>query len=564
MNALKRVLGVLAAGLMSQSYALAQAYLEPNSIGQMPITAWTTYHGDYSGRHFSPLTRLRPSTIDRLSLAWTYRANTSASGALSGGTVEKPVPITLSAGALSAGLLKATPLMVNGILYLSAPDNAWAIDARTGREIWHYFWRTSGGDYIGNRGMAMYKGWLYFGTPDGHLVSLDAATGRERWHKRVAPVEENFYLSAAPVVIGNHLIVGLSGDASDVPAWLESRDLDTGELQWQWFVTPRTRDDPALTSWPTLKASLAGGGMTWQPVTFDPKLNLIFVATGNPDPSYAPEKRVGDNLYTCSLVALDVDNGKMRWYYQTSPNEAWDFDSNQVPVLFDARYQGKMRHLVAQATRNGMYFLLDRESGEHLLSSQVAESANWAIGFNSQGQPVRDAHKVGGEGGTLISPSNGGAQNWTPPAFLPDAGMLYMNVMQGFDVHYTYGPSIDGARGHSLQAVGGYDLSLRALDVLTGKARWIHRYAGSEWNPPRPNLVGGLLATAGGLVFAGAPAGGLGGFMVAYDPLTARQLWHATLPALPSNTPISFLMDNQQYLVFAANDTLYAFKLTEG
>jgi acido-empty-quinoprotein group A len=556
---MKRALALM--GLLTTPLVHAQAYLDPQAVGKPPLDSWTTYHGDYSGRHYSPLNRINAANLQHLSLAWTYRANQSPQGAQSGGSVDKPVAVTLGAGALNAGLIKATPLMVNGVLYFSAPDHAWAVDARSGREIWHYFWRTAGGEYIGNRGMAMYKGWLYFGTPDGHLVSLDAATGRERWHRQIGSVNENYFVSAAPIIIHDHLIVGLSGDSMDVRAWLESRDPETGELQWKWYVTPEP-GTPAAASWPNEAALRIGGGMTWQPVTYDPALNLIYLTTGNPDPPYAPEKRAGDNLYTCSIVAIEADTGKMRWYFQTSPNEAWDFDSNQVPVLIDAKVAGRPRNLVAQATRNGMYFLLDRRSGEHLVSSQVAESVNWSTGFNEHGQPLRDPNKLNQNGGALISPSNGGIQNWTGPAFLPQTGLLYLNAMQGFDIHYTYGePDLSGERGHFAQAVGGYDLSLRALDIRSGKIRWMHRYAGSEWNPPRPNLIGGLLATAGNVVFAGAPAGGPGGFLVAFDPAKNKELWHVGLPALLSNTPITFMMDGKQYLVFAANDTLYAFYL---
>lgn len=540
----------------------AQAYLDPAQIGTPPIDAWTTYHGDYSGRHYSPLQQINPGNVHLLSLAWQYRANTDPAHAISGGSVAQAAPIILGPGARAGGLIKSTPLLVNGVLYFSTPDNAWAIDAQDGREIWHFHWRTEGGEYIGNRGMAMYKGWLYFGTPDGHLVSLDAASGRERWHVRVAPVQQAYYVSAAPVVVKNHLIVGMSGDALDVPAWIESRDLQTGKLQWKWYVDPAA-GTPAAATWPNDKARRNGGGATWQPVTYDPTLNLIYVPTGNPDPSYAPERRVGANLYTCSLVALDPDTGRMVWYYQTSPNDAWDFDSTQVPVLFDATFAGRPRQLVAQATRNGMFFLLDRRTGEHLLSARLAPSVNWSTGFNAQGQPVRNPAKLNQRGGALISPSNGGVQNWAPPTYLPETGLLYLNAAQGFDIHYAYAPpgAPAGELGHMAQAVGGYDLSLRAIDVTSGQARWIHAYAGSEWNPPRPHLVGGLLGTASGLVFSGAPAGGPGGFMVAYAAQSGRQLWHAVLPALVSNTPITYRLDGRQYVVFAANDTLYAYAL---
>ncbi len=559
-----RMLAVTTAiGVSAAAVAAQQATLDPRLVGRAPVDAWTTHHGDYSGRHFSTLNQINQSNVKSLALAWQWDANTSPQGAQIGGAVTQAAPIVLGGGAAIGGLLKSTPLFVNGVLYLTSPDHAWAVDARTGREIWHYYWRTSGGDYIGNRGMAMYGSWVYFGTPDGYLVSLDASTGKERWHKQVGAVQSNYFSSAAPLVVGNRLIVGVSGDALDVPGWIESRDPESGDLQWKWYTTPRA-GEPGAETWPDDFAREHGGGMTWTSPTYDPDLNLIYVPTGNPNPVYAPERRKGDNLYACSIVALNPDTGKMVWYYQTSPNDAWDFDSNQVPVLIDATIDGRPRKLVAQATRNGFYFLLDRTNGAHLVSSQVAESVNWATGFNDKGQPVRNPAKLSVRGGALISPSNGGVQNWAPPTYMPETGLLYLNASQGFDIHYTYDISGSEQLGHMAQGVGGYDMSLRAIDVKTGKARWIHRYAGSEWNPPRPHQVGGLLSTAGRLVFSGAP----GGYMVAYDPENGRQLWHATLPQREtdirsnvSNTPITYMMDGRQYLVFAAHETLYSYAL---
>ena len=212
-------LAIMVTALATALYA--QAQLDPSLIGKPPVDAWPTHHGDYSGRHYSTLNQINQSNVKSLALAWAYRANTAEQGAISGGAVAKALPITLGPGAATGGFLKATPLFVNGVLYLSAPDHAWAIDAKNGREIWHFYWRTSGGEYIGNRGMAMYGGWLYFGTPDGYLVSLDAATGRERWHKQIADVKSNYYSTAAPVVINRRVIVGLSGDSLDVPGCIE-------------------------------------------------------------------------------------------------------------------------------------------------------------------------------------------------------------------------------------------------------------------------------------------------------------------------------------------------------
>jgi alcohol dehydrogenase (cytochrome c) len=536
----------------------AQARLDPALLRKPPVDAWPTHHGDYSGRHYSTLTQITQANVKNLTLAWTYRANTARQGAIEGGVVPEPLPFQLGAGALAGGLLKATPLYVNGVVYMSAPDHVWAIDARTGREIWHYYWRTQGGEHIGNRGLGMYGNWLYFGTPDAYLVSLDAATGKERWHKQIADVRSEYYATAAPVIVGNKLIVGLSGDALDVPGWIEAREPETGDILWKWYTTPRP-GEPGAETWPDAYSMERGGGMTWQPVTYDPELNLIYVPTGNPNPVYVGDRRKGDNLYTASIVAVNADTGKMVWYFQASPHDTWDFDATQVPVLIDTTINGRPRKLVAQASRNGMFFLLDRVTGENILSKKFLESSNVHLGFDKRGQPIPNPAKDRQYGGALVSPSNGGAQNWAPPTYMPETGLLYMNVMKGYDVHYKYDvpePAF-GSAGHQAQAVGGVDMSLRALDVRTGEYKWIHKYAGSEWNPPRPHQVGGLLSTAGGLVFSGA----VGGFMVAYHPTTGRQLWHATLPSLVSNTPITYMMDGRQYLVFAANDVIYAYVL---
>jgi glucose dehydrogenase len=206
-------------------------------------------------------------------------------------------------------------LEVNGILYFSAPDNAWAVDARTGRTLWHYFWKTKGGTHIGNRGLGMYGNWLYLETPDDYLVSLDARTGKERWHKVISDFSEQYFSTVAPVVIGNHILVG-TGDDIDSPGYLQSVDPETGDLQWKKYLVPMKEGDPGLDTWQSLDAAQHGGAQPWIPGAYDPETHLYIIGTGNPTPAYT-KGRDGDNLYTCSLVALDVDTGNMKWYFQT-------------------------------------------------------------------------------------------------------------------------------------------------------------------------------------------------------------------------------------------------------
>jgi alcohol dehydrogenase (cytochrome c) len=361
------------------------------------------------------------------------------------------------------------------------------------------------------------------------------------------------------VIVKNHLLLGMGGDALDVPGWLESRDPISGELQWKWNTTPR-EGEPGAETWPDKFAMEHGGGMPWQPVTYDPDLNLIYVGTGNPNPVYRGEDRKGANLYTCSVVALNVDTGKMAWYFQGSPHDTHDWDCTQVPVLFDGVIAGQPRKLVMQAERNGMFFVLDRATGQNIVHAPFVESANWFMGFDDKGQPIPNPDKESQVGGTLVSPNNGGAANWAPPAFDPVTGLLFVNAAQGYEIHYKWGePKGYNTVGHQSTAVGGTDTSLRAIDYKTGKVRWMHKYAGTEWSPPRPEFLGGLLTTAGRLLFAGAH----GGFLVARNPENGKDLWHATLPTQVSNAPITYMLDGRQYVLVAAGDTLFAYALPQ-
>jgi acido-empty-quinoprotein group A len=549
---------IVVAALIALSTGVVAQSLDPSLLGKPPVDAWPTYHGDYSGRHYSTLAQITKANVKNLQMQWMFRADTSTAGAQSGGAVAEAVPIRLGGGALAGGLMRATPIVANGVIYMSSPDNVWAVDARTGKALWHFLWRTSGGDHIGNRGVGLYNDWLYFETPDGYVVSLDAKTGKERWHRMIVDVRSQYFTTVAPVIIKNHVILGMGGDALDVPGWLESRDPDTGDVQWKWYTTPRP-GQPGAETWPDAYSMEHGGGMPWQPVTYDPDLNMVYVTTGNPNPVTRGEDRKGANLYTCSIVALTLDTGKMNWYHQVSPHDTHDWDCTQVPVLFDATINGQPRKLLMHAARNGIFTLLDRATGKNIVSKPFVESANWFLGFDEKGQPIPNPEKEGTIGGALVSPNNGGAQNWAPPAYDPTSGLLFLNASQGYEIFYKWGEEGKGynTMGHQTTAVGGTDMTLRAIDAKTGQQRWAHTYDGTDWAPPRPELLGGLLVTAGRLLFSGAPPT----FMVARDPDNGKALWHQTLPAPTSNAPITYMLDGRQYLLFAAGDTLYALAL---
>ena len=359
----------------------------------------------------------------------------TAEAVVTGGLFSSALPISVR-GAI---------LEVNGVLYASAPDNAWAVDARTGAVLWHYYWKTKGGTHTSNKGLGIYGDWLYLETADDYLVSLDARTGKERWHKEIAGFAEQYFSEAAPMVIGDHVLVGAGNDA-DEPGTLRSLDPATGELQWLFHTTPMNAGDPGLDTWPSLDAARHGGGNVWTAGAFDPATRLYIFGTGNPSPAYGSSARRGDNLFTCALVALNVDTGKLAWYYQTSPHDTHDWDSSQTPILVDGEFNGKPRKLVLQATRNGHFFVLDRVTGEHLLTTRFTPWGKWVRRINQRGQPERDPGRDVTVGGTVLSID--GWTNWPPPAFSPQTGFFYSAGVRELRAPLLHG---DGSsRGHGV------------------------------------------------------------------------------------------------------------------
>jgi acido-empty-quinoprotein group A len=528
--------------------------LDPALLTKPPTDSWPTYHGDYSGRRYSTLSQINADNVKNLTLAWIYRANTRPEGAVTGGEG----PDTPPPGSGGFGLdIKSTPLLVNGVLYLTAPDNVWAVDPRTGREIWHFYWKTRGGIHIGNRGVGMYGNWLYFLTPDNYFVCIDATTGKERWHKEIANVKREYFSTAAPVVIRNHVIIGVGGDSLDVPGYLESRDPDTGELQWRWYTTPRPGEKGSET-WPDQYSMEHGGGMPWLPGSYDPELNLYYFGTGNANPVLSGHSRPGDNLWTASIVAVNVDTGKMAWYYQATPHDTHDWDAAQTPVLIDGVVDGKPRKLIAQANRNGHFFLLDRTNGKHILTAPLIDSLNWTKEINAKGQPMGNPEKEASIPGTLVSPTTDGATNWPPPSFSPDTGLFYVGTTRGYSIFYLTDtdPRPQGwaaAERH----LGNLGAELKAIDYKTGKIVWSRPQAISAWGGGGGSM--GLLSTAGKLLFGNDG----GGNFVAYDAATGNPLWHAGLGNNTTNGPQTFLLDGRQFVVVGAGDQLFAFTLQQ-
>jgi acido-empty-quinoprotein group A len=519
-----------------------------------PVDAWPTYNGDYSGQRFSPLRQINQLNVKALTLAWVnHPAGGQTPGAIVGGLGPEVPPVAGRETGFGGLQIKATPLMLNGILYFATPDNAWAVDARTGHEIWHYFWKTTGGIHIGNRGVGIFENWVFFETPDNYLVSLDARTGKERWHVQIADVKQEYFSTPAPIIVGNHVMVGTGGDSLDVPGFLEAVDPETGALQWKWWSEPLKKGDPGSETWPDENSMRHGGGMTWIPGTYDPDLKLYYIGTGNPQPVETGHGRKGDNLWTCSIVALHIDTGKIAWYYQVSPHDTHDWDAAQTPVLFDGVFDGHPRKLLAQGSRNGYFFLLDRTNGQHLVTAKMIETMNWSKGIKPNGQPIPDPAKESTIDGVLVSPNSSGATNWPPPSFDPETGLFYVHTNETFSEFYLTDTD-EHPEGYAAaeRNAGGYGGTLRAIDYKTGKTVWSHHYPGGGGNA-------GVLTTAGKLLFTGDGSQNL----IAYDPANGKILWHAGLGANISNGPETYMLDGQQYLVVGAGDSLFAFTVLQ-
>jgi alcohol dehydrogenase (cytochrome c) len=552
------LLALTPASLTGQSPAMAG--LDPAAIRRPLTESWPVYSGDYTGRRFSALKQIHQATVNKLTLAWVARL-TAATGAgpdpAERADIALTGPPTIVGGvgtgefaAAGAPTIKGSILMVNGVLYVTAPDNVWALDAEDGHVLWQYYWKTRGGTHIANRGAALRYNTLFFETPDDYLVAIDATTGTEKWHAEIADFGQQYFSTTAPIVVDNHVLVGTGNDL-DAPGFLQSYDPDTGTLQWKLYLVPMNAGDPGLETWPKLDAARHGGGHPWLPGSYDPESRLYIVGTGNPTPAYTGVARQGDNLFTCSLVAVNVDTGKMAWYFQTSAHDTHDWDSAQTPILIDGVINGKPRKLVSTAARNGYFYTLDRVTGEHLVTSKYGSYANWAQEMRASGVISPDHGKEATVPGSLVSPVESGVTNWPPAAFSPDTSLFYVQEHNGFNMLYLTDPDPRGSMGlggKSVFGLGSLGDFLTAIDYRTGHVAWRHRFPGGGG--------GGLLATAGRLVFSGDGSGNF----AAFDGGNGKPLWHTRIGNI-TNAPETYLVGGRQQLLVAVGDTLYAFML---
>jgi len=486
--------------------------VNPAILLNPPADSWPAYHGDYSGQRHSRLTQIDPQNVAQLGLAWAFQTGQQQQ-------------------------IKASPLLVDGVLYITVTDNVWAVDARSGHQLWHYAYPPNKGFHIGSRGVSMYKDWLYFMTPDAHLICLNAADGTVRWNVVVADSAKGYWTTMSPLVVSNHVIVGVSGDFDNLTGFLKSVDPETGKMQWRWDSTPPAGTPDATT-----------GGMTWMTGTYDPALNLIYWGTGNPTPVLNGKARPGDDLYSCSIVALNPDTGKLQWSFQPSPHDTHDWDAVETPVLVDAEFHGKARKMLMQTSRNGYFFVLDRTTGESLLTTTFGP-VNWSSGVDQKGQPIPNPAKEPAPDGRLIAPDEGGLTNYRSPSFDAKTGLFIVDAHPSYGIYFA--KPADGSFGWAGADYGVWGKAvLDAIDYQTGKVRWSHELG--------PNGAGaGVLTTESGLIFTGDAQGNV----LALRTADGKTLWHAGAGSPMQSSPITYELDGRQYVVTSAGGVLFSWTL---
>ncbi|HEV2985864.1 MAG TPA: PQQ-dependent dehydrogenase, methanol/ethanol family [Vicinamibacterales bacterium] len=497
-------------------------------------TRWLTNAGDYGNHRHSPLTQITPENVHRLTAQWAFQTET-------------------------LGKFEAAPLVLDGVVYVTGPlDTGWALDARTGRQIWRYKRDLPSGLIaccgLVNRGFGVLGDRLFKTTLDAHVVAISRKTGTLQWDTVMENFQNGYSATAAPLVVKDEVIVGMAGAEYGVRGFVDAYDVQTGKQRWRFYTTAGP-GDPGHSTWRGMdpKAWEHGGGSTWVTGAYDPELNLVFWGTGNAGPDYNGTEREGDNLYTASVVALDADSGRLRWHYQFTPHDVWDWDSTQMPVLADLTLGGQLRKVVLFANRNGFFYVLDRATGTLIRGKPFIETS-WAKEIRADGRPMLLPNIIPSEEGTKVCPDQSGGTNWMSPSFDPSLGLFFVTARESCGVFYSwkddYNPG-DAFRGGAVQRLVERQYSaLRAIDVATGERRWEFPYASQSW--------AGVLSTAAHLVFAGAS----GNFM-AFDARTGKNLWHFQTGSALYAGAITYMVDGRQYVLMPSGTTLTAFALAD-
>jgi len=494
---------------------------------------WPTYNGDYSGNRYTKMTQVTKLNVGRLAAKWSF-----------------PIP--------QGNNLQGTPVVVGGVMYVTNVNTVYALDAGTGRQIWRWNRATTPGTLsaTSNRGVAVAGDRLFVHTDAAHLVALNRFTGEQLWDAEMADYRQNYFATGAPLTVGNLVIGGVGGGESGARGFLPAYDQATGKEVWRFWTVP-AKGEPGSETWQGNDAE-HGGAPTWLTGTYDPVLDTIYWPTGNPAKEYNGDDRKGDNLYSASVVALDAKTGKLKWHFQFTPHDLWDWDATETPVLVDATWGGQPRKLLLQANRNGYFYVLDRTNGKFLLGTPFVKQLTWASGLTPEGRPIRVPGQEPSTAGTRVCPSQDGATNWYAPTYLPSTGLFYFHAFESCSI-YTKRDQPTWVAGQNY--LGGTQRNdgsprthtLKALNIQTGKLVWEINQPGSarSW--------GGALGTATGIVFFQEENGA----MMAADGATGKTLWRFETNQLWKASPMAYMFDGKQYLSAIAGNTVYAFALPD-
>ena len=495
---------------------------------------WLMYSGDYTSQRYSTLDQINRSNVADLKVEWVHQFNTLSR-------------------------VETTPIVVDGLMIITeSPSNVIALDAVTGRPFWRYDHPVNEDDIrlccgLNNRGVAILGDRIFHGTADAHLMALDLNTGVVLWDVEVERAEAGYSITSAPLVVGDKVITGMAGGEFGVRGFLDAYDVETGERVWRFYTIPGP-GEPGNETW-SGDSWRTGGAPTWVTGSYDPELNLIYWGTGNPAPDWNGDMRLGDNLWSDAVVAIDADTGELAWGFQFTPHDTHDWDAIQVPVLADMEVAGVLRKLLFWANRNAFYYVLDRETGEFLHGVPFAEQT-WAQGLDPNGRPILVEDMDPTEDGVVVSPTIGGATNWNSPSYSPLAGLFYTYALDGATIYYmrddeyVEGDRFTGGYGQNADDPENFFAAIRALDPLTGALQWEYPIATQGSRP-------GILTTGGGLVFSGSGDG----YIFALDQDTGESLWYLSVGRAVHAAPMTYSVGGRQYMSVAASGSLFTFAL---
>ncbi|HZT28692.1 MAG TPA: PQQ-dependent dehydrogenase, methanol/ethanol family [Bryobacteraceae bacterium] len=495
---------------------------------------WATYHGDPGGNRYSSLDQITTGNVQSLGARWIF-------------------PVA------GARRLEVTPLVVDGVMYVTTANQAYALDARNGRAIWHYqrpLTKGLVGDAAGaiNRGVAVLGDRLFMVTDNAHLLALDRRNGGLIWDVEMADYHQHYGATSAPLVVRDLVISGTSGGDEGARGFVAAYKASTGERVWRFSTMPKP-GEPLASTW-VGRAIEHGCGTAWLTGTYDFQNNTLFWPTGNPCPDYNGDERKGDNLYSDSVLALEPETGKLKWYYQFTPHDLHDWDSTETLMVVDAEFQGRQRQLLMQANRNGFFYVLDRTNGKVLLAKPFVKKLTWASGIGPDGRPQVLPGSEPTVAGAKVCPAVEGASNWMSTAYNPSTGLFYVMALEKCNIYtkssawWEPGKSFYGGGTRDIPDEPGMKY-LRAINIQTGEI---------VWELPQPGNAqswGGVLSTAGGLVFYGDDSGAF----AAADAKTGNPLWYFHTNQLWKASPMTYLVDGKQYVAVAAGSSIIAFGL---